>query len=415
MEDVDDLSTILSAQREIVDRLAAMAATQQEAQAAQQEAHRELMTALMETHRELMATFEASQTRAAEQQAAQQEAHRELMDAIAGQQERSTTQPYAFQHSHITEEAAKIVRDRLELQCVDVATGGTESARTLKSLIPFDWEKSSWVFLKREDNLRKWYHEHTANYILGKHLKRTLGVFGVEHNGHTLNAAFITSGVYLNGTADMLIAPLGDPRSRVEDARAVIEVKKSASNAWKSSNAHHQAMSELLALDQHAAGVVFSVLTDLREVWIFYWLGPGRQVASLKLNNLHAGVETLRDFLSADCAWIGSPVNIALTHAATVHIRATKLRGEAMQAPHSDPSQHPAPATTGAASAARTAASTAGSEPPKTYPLRTPTKRLRVRGTFLKRFSRVVALCFVRGPGTSKNRGGCHSSPKPPL
>jgi hypothetical protein len=34
-----------------------------------------------------------------------------------------------------------------------------------------------------------------------------------------------------------------------EDARAVIEVKKSAANAWKSPMTHHQAMSELLALD----------------------------------------------------------------------------------------------------------------------------------------------------------------------
>lgn len=48
-------------------------------------------------------------------------------------------------------------------------------------------------------------------------------------------------------------------------------------------------------------------------------------MASLKLHRLRAGVKTLREFLSSDCAWIDFPMNTSLTLAALDHIRATKL------------------------------------------------------------------------------------------
>jgi hypothetical protein len=71
-----------------------------------------------------------------------------------------------------------------------------------------DWVKSARGFLKRNKNHWKRYHSHMTEYILSQFLRRTLRVFDVEHSGYTLNAAFIRSGIFLNGTADMLIVPL---------------------------------------------------------------------------------------------------------------------------------------------------------------------------------------------------------------
>lgn len=206
--------------------------------------------------------------------------------------------------------------------------------------------------------------------FLGVSLIFKLDVYGVER-GHALSARFSRHEIQLNGTGDMLIAPPRETPTRTKLARAVVEVKKHTNAVWKSSQAHHQAMLELLALDQLASDIVFSVLTDLRDSWFFYRIDNSH---SLKLDSLHAGVTTLRELLQADCSWNGSPQRLDLTYAAGDCIYATKFNSEPMadQAPppapaSSDPSQFLAPATAGATSSAA-ATTSLRSEPPKSHP-----------------------------------------------
>jgi hypothetical protein len=63
-----------------------------------------------------------------------------------------------------------------------------------------------------------------------------------------------------------------------------------------------------------ASDVVFSVLTDLCDKLIFFWFGGDRELHSLKLNSLEAGITTLHQILQADCTWTDKSITVKLSH-----------------------------------------------------------------------------------------------------